>query len=83
MGFNTILPEAIFGGETIKDAAEIFVQVLKNEGSNDQRDVVIANAGHAIQCFEPDKTYQECKDIATEALVSNQAFNIFKKVTSN
>ena len=80
IGFPTHHPTAIFGGKTIQDAATIFVKVLKNEGTQEQQNVVLANAAHAINCMEPNLSIDACVIIARESLVTGKAYNSLKKV---
>ncbi len=83
IGFKTQKQEDIFGGETIKEAAKIFINVLKNECTLEQKNVVLANSSFAIKCFEPNKLLTECVAIAEESLISGRAFNSLKKLTTN
>jgi len=73
IGFPQHNQEAIFGGNTIKDAASIFTNVLENKGTQSQQNVVLANASHAINCMEPNKSLQDCIFIAKESLASGKA----------
>ena len=81
IGFPTHQQSAIFGGNTIKDAADIFVNVLQNKGTQSQQNVVLANAAHAINCMAPEKSLQDCIAIAKEALLSGKALTSLTKVT--
>lgn len=47
-GLDTIHPTEIYGGETIKDSAEIFMNILNNKGTLAQQNVVCANSALAI-----------------------------------
>jgi len=80
IGFNQLNQQDIFGGDTIKEAATIFTNVLGNKGSEAQNNVVIANATYAIKCFEPLKTIEECKVIATDSLISGKAYQSLKNI---
>jgi anthranilate phosphoribosyltransferase len=51
LGFSPVAQESIFGGDTVAEAADIFVKVLKNESTEAQRNVVVANAALALQCL--------------------------------
>ncbi len=82
-GLKTLTPESIFGGKTVEEAAGIFVSVLKNEATEAQTDVVLANSASAIHVFEPEKSLQECVEIARESLLSGKAYESLKKVTQN
>ena len=48
MGFNTISPNELSGGETVADAAKIFSNLLNNEATEAQKNAVIINAAFAI-----------------------------------
>lgn len=82
IGFPSLSPETIFGGETIKDAATIFVNVLNNKSTKAQKNVVLANAAFAIRCFDPVKSIEDCIAIANESLDSGNALQVLKQVTS-
>lgn len=80
IGFPTHKQDAIFGGNTVKEAAVIFTNVLKNKGTQSQQNVVLANAAHAINCMEPQKTLEDCIAIAKESLLSGKALTSLTKV---
>jgi len=80
IGFKTQNPSDLFGGNTIKEAATIFVNVLNNKGTQAQKNAVLANSSFAIKCFEPKKELAECILIAKESLTSGNAYNSLKKV---
>lgn len=82
IGFNKLNQNDIFGGTTIKEAADIFTNILKNNSTKAQKNVVLANASFAIQCLEPQKQYEECVAIANESIVSGKAFSTLKKIIS-
>ena len=83
IGYKTQKQEDIFGGSTVKDAAQIFLDVLNNEATAKQKNAVLANSSFAIQCFEPDKTFEECAAIANESIKSGSALSCLKKLTTN
>jgi anthranilate phosphoribosyltransferase len=78
IGFEQLNPTSIYGGETIKEAAKIFINVLENKGTKAQQDVIIANSAFAIQCFEATKSFDECKELALDSLKSGNAYNCLK-----
>lgn len=75
-----INPEELFGGETVKDAAKIFTDILACNGTESQNRVVVANAAVAIRCAEPGKSLDECMAIANDSLKSGKAFQSLKNV---
>lgn len=80
IGFKTQKQEDIFGGDTIEEAAKIFIDVLNNNCTSEQKNVVLTNSSFAIQCFEPNKTLDECVDIAKESIESGKAYQTLKKL---
>ena len=79
-GFAKYYQDDIFGGDTILQAAQIFIDILDNKGTKAQNDVVIANAALAIQCFDQMKDINECVSEASTSLESGNAKRAFKKL---
>ena len=79
LGFDVISQEELYGGETTKQASQIFDNVLLNCSSKAQKDAVLINASFAIQAMEPMKDIEECVDIARYSLESGQAYKTLKK----
>lgn len=71
--FNFIKLETIKGGVTIEDAAQIFYNVISGKGSDEQNNVVCANAAVAIQTIEK-SSYEDALAKAQESLISGKAF---------
>ncbi|MGQ7868023.1 anthranilate phosphoribosyltransferase [Sunxiuqinia sp. sy24] len=82
-GFPTYTPEELSGGDSVEDAAQIFVRILEANGTDAQQHVVIANAALGIQCLCPGKSLLDCVAEATEALESKKALAVFKKLMGN
>lgn len=82
-GFKELRQSDIFGGETVKDSAQIFVNVLSGESSLAQKQVVLANAALGIQTFKPNISLDEAVDEARESLESGKAYNILKALSQN
>jgi anthranilate phosphoribosyltransferase len=80
IGFETVTPEAIRGGETVEEAAQIFLDVLRGEGTEARRNVVIANAAFAFQTLEPDAAITDHLALARESIESGRAYNAFKQL---
>ncbi len=79
-GFSKIAGEDLFSGESVKEAAVIFKQILTGNGTEAQNNVVIANAALGLQCVFPEKNLEECVSIAKESLESKKALHAFKKL---
>jgi anthranilate phosphoribosyltransferase len=79
LGFKRYAEEELYGGDTPEDAARIFDNVMNNNATEAQKNVVIANAAFAIQVIEPQKPMEECIAIAGESLESGKARNVLKR----
>ena len=81
-GFTTLKPKDLFGGHSVPEAAKIFTNILENNGTEPQKNVVLANAGLAIHSFEPNWNLKDCVAKARESLTSGNAYNILKTITN-
>ncbi len=81
-GFDKIKSEKLFGGNSVKDAAKIFIEILEGKGTPEQNNVVLANAALGLNIFYAEKSLLECVEIAKESLESRNALEKLKKVTS-
>ena len=71
--------KSICGGETIKESAKIFMNILQNKGTKSQNQVIFANAGLAISTAL-NISIEDGIEKAKEALKSNKAFEAFNKL---
>ena len=71
-GVKSILQEDIFGGDSVKESANIFMNVISGNGTEAQNNVVSANAGMAIATVKGLKP-KEGFEIAKESLISGKA----------
>jgi len=81
-GMPRVTAEDLYGGDTVAEAAQIFMRVLTGHGSEAQKNVVLANASLAIQTYLPQTTREEAIDIATASLVEGKALATFQKLKS-
>jgi len=72
--------DQIHGGDTIEEACDIFISVLKNKCTTAHKNVVLANAALAIQTFNQEKDIMTCWSEAEESLNSGKAFDGFIKI---
>ncbi len=78
-GVNTLKMEEIVGGDSIKESAAIFMNILNGKGTEAQNNVVCANAGMAIATVEglqPKQGFEKAK----ESLLSGKGLEALKKV---
>lgn len=80
LGLPKLNASEIEGGSTVKEASKIFVNVLKNEASLAQKQVVVANAAIAIKCAKPKLSFEESVNVAFESIDSGEALKSFTKL---
>ncbi len=73
--FRNILPESIFGGHSKQEAADIFMNILKGNGSDEQNAVVLVNAALALENTRKYGNYYDCLELAKDSLLSGKALN--------
>jgi len=78
-GLNPLQQSDIYGGQTVADSAKIFTNVLENEGTEAQKNVVCANAALAISLVK-NCSLEEGFEAAKTAIESQRALNSFKKL---
>ena len=79
-GKRMVSPEDIYGGNSVEEAARIFIKILKGEGSFAQNAVVLANAAMALHCTGKYKSYDDAYKAAVESLESGKAYNGLQKL---
>ncbi|MEO6456150.1 MAG: anthranilate phosphoribosyltransferase [Ginsengibacter sp.] len=82
LGKRMVSASDLHGGNSVEEAAEIFIKILKGEGTWAQNAVVIANAAMALQCTGSYKDYEECYNLAVKSLESGTALSSLKKLIS-
>jgi anthranilate phosphoribosyltransferase len=82
LGKRMVEPTDIYGGNSVEEAAKIFVKILKGEGSWAQNAVVLANAAMALHCTGNYTTYDQAYGKAVESLESGKANESLQKLIS-
>lgn len=80
LGFSQLQQKDITGGSSVKEAANIFINLLEGKGTRKQEDVVNVNAAMALQCLNPQMSFADAKAGAEESLKSGGALKSFKKL---
>lgn len=80
LGAPTLTQKDLHGGDTAEEASTIFKNVLANECTTAQLEVVAANAGVAIHCIKPNQSLADCIAEAKESIVSKRAQATFKQL---
>ena len=79
IGLNIAHKEELFGGETVKDAAEIFCNVLNCSATKAQTECVLINSAFAIQTADPELSIEECLEKSRDSLYGKKALCTLKK----
>ncbi|MGG9962452.1 anthranilate phosphoribosyltransferase [Ferruginibacter sp. SUN106] len=82
LGKRMVNPEDIYGGNTVEEAAKIFLKILKGEGTWAQNAVVFANSAMALQSTGQYATYEDAYHAAVESLESGKAYESLQKIIS-
>jgi anthranilate phosphoribosyltransferase len=82
IGKQQVTQEALFGGDTVEEAGQIFMKILRGEGTQAQNDAVSVNAGVAIHTIKPHISLVDCIAEGEEALLSGKALSAFNKLIS-
>ncbi len=82
IGKRMVQPQDIFGGNTVEEAAKIFLKIIKGEGTWSQNAVVFANAAMALQCSGNYSSYDDAYAAAVESLESGKANECLQKLIS-
>jgi anthranilate phosphoribosyltransferase len=80
LGKRTVSATDIHGGNSVKEAAGIFLKILQGKGSWSQNAVVIANAAMAIHATSEDSSYEQSYNEAVESLEGGKAYSCFEKL---
>lgn len=78
-GVNPIASSEIVGGDSVEESAQIFMDILKGQGTEAQNNVVCANAGIAIATVE-NSSPKDGFEKAKESLLSGKGLNALKKL---
>jgi anthranilate phosphoribosyltransferase len=82
LGKRMVQPQDIFGGNTVEEAAKIFLKIIKGEGTWAQNAVVFANAAMALYCTGSYTSYDDAYAAAVESLESGKANECLQKLIS-
>jgi anthranilate phosphoribosyltransferase len=82
LGKRMVEPRAIHGGSSVEEAAAIFLNILKGEGTWAQNAVVLANAAMALHCTGGYRSYEDAYTAAVTSLESGKANEALQKLIS-
>lgn len=80
---NRISAKSLNAGNTIKEAATIFVSILENTSTFEQKEVVLVNSALAYCCHTQKNDFQTAYEICKEVIESKKAIKLFKTLILN
>ena len=82
LGKRLVDAHDIQGGNTPEEAANLFLAILKGNGTWAQNAVVLANAAMALNCTGKYAAYDDAYQAAVESLESGKAYKCMEKLIS-
>jgi anthranilate phosphoribosyltransferase len=79
-GYERIDPESIEGGNDIDSSAKIFYNILQGEGTMARNRVVTANAAVALNTLWPEKSLEQCVEMAEDSLYNKKALDVLNRL---
>jgi anthranilate phosphoribosyltransferase len=79
-GYNSLQSKELYGGNTVDDAAQLFIKIISGEGTNAQNKVVLANSAIALQTYHDHLSIEECLEKSKDALFSLNAKKIMNQL---
>jgi anthranilate phosphoribosyltransferase len=80
LGKRLVNADDIKGGNSVDEAAKIFLTILKGKGSWAQNAVVLANAAMALNCTGNYRSYEDAWQASVESLESGRAYQCLEKL---
>lgn len=83
LGFKNLAQSAIFGGNSVDDAAKIFKNIIEGKGTEAQNNVVLTNAAFALKIVNSNKSFQDAFSEAEESLFGLKAKTCLSRIITN
>lgn len=80
LGQKRIQQSALFGGNSVADAAKIFKSILEGNGTKAQNSVVLTNAAYALKIVDETKSFENAFSEAKESLFGLKAKQKLEKL---
>jgi anthranilate phosphoribosyltransferase len=80
LGKRIVFPEDLAGGDTVEASAQIFLKIIKGEGTMAQNAVVLANAAAALFATQKYSSYNDAYAAAVESLDSQKAYQVLQQL---
>ena len=82
LGLKRLKQSDIFGGNSVEEAAKIFVSILDGKGTEAQNNAVLANAAFALKTFDKNKSFEQAFDEAKSSLLGLNAKKSLTKLVA-
>jgi anthranilate phosphoribosyltransferase len=80
LGKRFVFAEDLVGGDTVEASANIFLKIIKGEGTMAQNAVVLANAAAALFATQKYTNYHDAYAAAVESLDSQKAYQVLQQL---
>ena len=80
LGLRRLDQTELFGGNSVKRAAKIFISILDGKGNEAQNNVVLTNAAFALMTIDRNKSFENAFEEAKISLLELKAKNCLKKI---
>lgn len=83
LGLKRLRQSDIFGGDSVKESAAIFISIIEGKGTEAQNNVVLTNAAFALKTFDATKSFEIAFEEAKNSLLGLKAKESLQKLISN
>ena len=80
LGFRRLSQSEIFGGNSVEEAAKIFISILDGKGNSAQNSAVLANAAFALKVMDKNKSFEDALEEAKISLLGLKAKECLNKL---
>lgn len=82
LGYTSVEATDLYGGNTIQEAASLFLKILTGKGSRAQNAVVLANAAMGLLSTQQYSSYEEAYNAALQSFENGNAYAALQKLIS-
>lgn len=83
LGLKRVEQSEIYGGNSVEEAAKIFISILNGNGTEAQNIAVLVNAAFALKTINKNKSFETAFEEAKESLVSLKAKECLTRLIKN
>ncbi|WP_369049260.1 anthranilate phosphoribosyltransferase [Tenacibaculum sp. UWU-22] len=83
LGMDRLDQKAIYGGNSVADAAKIFKSIINGKGTKAQNNVVLTNAAFALKTIDNQKSFETAFEQAKDSLLGLKAKQCLDRLVAN